>query len=310
MNKSIKNLVTAYNKLSNIGKILIFICLFLIIVIICKSFDKSKEGFIIMEKNSVKHNYDLYDDFYASIYDELVLSNVKNDFEIGEISNNLIVGNKSVILDIGSGTGHHAGKLANNDNLEVIGIDTSKSMITQSRKNYPSVKFLQGDVMDKNLFPYNKFTHILCLYFTIYYFKDKSHFFNNCMDWLLPGGYIYIHLVDRRKFDPILPPGNPLFIVSPQKYAKQRITSTNINFNDFNYKCNFDLDEANNIATFKEKFKFNNGNMRNNNHTFYMEDTQTILVFAQQVGFTLHSIIDLVKVGYEYQYIYVFTKPG
>ena len=44
------------------------------------------------------------------------------------------------------------------------------------------------------------------------------------MDWLMPGGYLIVHLVDRESFDPILPPGNPLYVVSPQKYAKERIT--------------------------------------------------------------------------------------
>ena len=310
MKKTFKAISNTYNKLSNIGKILILVCIFLIVVLLFKNIDVKKESFLTMEKNSEKSNIDLYDDFYASIYDQLVMNTVKNDFEIGALNQNLIVGNKTVILDVGSGTGHHAGKLSQNKNLEIIGIDSSKAMVNLSTKNYPQTKFIHGNIMDKNIFSFNKFTHILCLYFTIYYIEDKRYFFDNCMDWLLPGGYLYLHLVDRDKFDPILPPGNPLFIVSPQKYAKKRITNTNINFDDFKYKCNFELDETNNIASFKEKFMFNNGNSRTNNHTLYMEDSETILVYAQQSGFTLHSIIDLIKVGYEHQYIYVFSKPG
>jgi SAM-dependent methyltransferase len=310
MSNTFKAISNTYNKLSNIGKILIFVSVFLIVVLLFKNVDAKKENFEIMEKNSVKDNIDLYDDFYASIYDDLVMSNIKNEFEIGAISQNLNFSNKTVILDVGSGTGHHAGKLSQNKNLEIIGIDSSKAMVNQSKQNYPSTNFIHGNVMDKNVFTFNKFTHILCLYFTIYYIKDKRHFFDNCMDWLLPGGYLYLHIVDRDKFDPILPPGNPLFIVSPQKYAKKRITNTNINFNDFKYKCDFELNESNNTASFKEKFKFNNGNTRTNNHTLFMEDSETILLYAQQSGFTLHSIIDLIKVGYENQYVYVFTKPG
>ena len=149
---------------------------------------------------------------------------------------------------------------------------------------------------------------IYTLYFTIYYIQNKRFFFDNCIDWLLPGGYLFLHVVDRDNFDPILPPGNPLYIVSPQKYAKERITNTNINFDNFNYKCNFKLE--NDTANFEEKIKFKNGNTRVNKHTFYMDDTETILSYAQQSGFNLHSIIDLIKVGYEYQFIYVFTKPG
>ena len=115
-------------------------------------------------------------------------------------------------------------------------------------------------------------------------------------------------LVDRERFDPILPPGNPLFIVSPQKYAKNRITETKVKFNEFDYKANFELEDE--TGYFNETFKFKDGKKRTNSHKLYMEDTEKILTIAQQCGFTLHSIIDLIKVGYDYQYLYVFVKPG
>jgi hypothetical protein len=156
----------------------------------------------------------------------------------------------------------------------------------------------------------NSLTHVLCLYFTIYYFKDKRHFFDNCMDWLMPGGYLIVHLVDRESFDPILPPGNPLYIVSPQKYAKERITKTKVTFNDFVYTANFDVDESNDIATFDEKFKFNDGKVRKQQQKLYMEDTSTIVNMAQDCGFILQGKIDMVKCAYEHQYLYIFVKPS
>jgi hypothetical protein len=75
------------------------------------------------------------------------------------------------------------------------------------------------------------------------------------MNFLKPGGYLVIHLVNRNKFDPILPPGNPLIAISPQRYAKERITNTKIKFNDFEYDADFQLDEKKNTALFVEKFK-------------------------------------------------------
>ena len=54
-------------------------------------------------------------------------------------------------------------------------------------------------------FPADTFTHITCLYFTIYYIKDKRLFFENCFKWLKPHGVLVIHLVNMNKFDPILP---------------------------------------------------------------------------------------------------------
>ena len=123
----------------------------------------------------------------------------------------------------------------------------------------------------------------------------------------MPGGYLIVHLVDKYKFDPILPPGNPLYIVSPQKYAKERITKTKITFNDFVYDSNFKLENDN--ATFDEKFKFNDGKVRKQEQRLYMEDLSTIVNMAQEAGFIIQAKIDMVKCAYEHQYLYVFVKP-
>ena len=183
-------------------------------------------------------------------------------------------------------------------------------MIKKAKENYPNLNFKQANVLNKDIFHNNTFTHILCLYFTIYYIENKAEFFNNCMDWLMPGGYLVVHLVDRYKFDPILPPGNPLYVVSPQKYAKERITKTKVNFNEFVYNADFKLNESTNTAIFDEKFKFNDGKVRKQEHILYMNDVSDIVNMAQEAGFLLHAKVDLVKVAYEYQYLYVFVKPG
>ena len=312
IHNSIKSITNIYKNMSNFGKLLIFITFFLILVVFFKSIQMpkaNKESFQQMDTFLFKKGPDVYDSFYASIYDFLVYNTVKTDFEVGTIVNSMTPSSKSVILDVGSGTGHHVAKLSDN-NLDIIGIDISPSMIKEAKLNYPDKKFIVGDVMNSDEFNHSSFTHILCLYFTIYYFKDKRHFFDNCMDWLMPGGQLIVHLVNREKFDPILPPGNPLYIVSPQKYAKERITKTKITFNDFVYDSNFELDTNANIATFNEKFKFNDGKTRKQEQTLYMDDTQDILTIAEQCGFILHSKIDLVKCAYEYQYLYVFVKPS
>jgi SAM-dependent methyltransferase len=307
--KTLDSIIKIYDKLSNFGKILIFMCLLLIVIVLLKPLMTKIEGMETQQKFLFKEGNAVYDDFYAGIYDHLVFSGLKNDYEIGEIINNTTPSEVSVIADIGCGTGHHAGAIADK-HLKVIGVDISPSMIEVAKKNAPNVEFKVGDALDGTLFNMNSLTHILCLYFTIYYFKDKRHFFDNAMDWLMPGGYLIVHLVDRETFDPILPPGNPLYIVSPQKYAKERITKTKVTFNDFVYDANFNLDKANNIATFDEKFKFNDGSTRKQQQKLYMEDTSAIVNTAQQCGFILHAKVDLVKCAYEHQYLYIFVKPS
>ena len=309
INNSIKSISKVYKNMSNFGKILIFVALFLALIVLFKTVNvTNKEGYEQNDGFLFKQGTDIYYDFYANIYDHLVFNNLKDDYEIGAIKNKTLPNSTSVILDVGSGTGHHVDKLAQYD-LNVIGIDNSPSMIAKAKLNYPQYNFIVGDVLDISKFQNNQFTHILCLYFTIYYFEDKKVFFENCMEWLKPGGTLIVHVVNREKFDPILPPGNPLYIVSPQKYSKERITKTKITFNDFVYSSNFELETEKNIAIFHEKFKFNDGKTRKQEHKLYMDSEDDIINMAQDTGFLIQGKVDLVNCAYEYQYLYILVKP-
>ena len=308
--KIIKSVSLSYNKSSLWCKILILISLLLLVVLVFKGFNKKREGFEQKDKFLIKTGSEIYDNFYADIYDYLVFNNLKDDYEIGYILNNSSPSSKSKMLDIGCGTGHHVASLSSKG-LDVLGIDISPSMIKKAKDNFPNYNFSVGDASNSNLFEPDSFTHILCMYFTIYYFKDKTQFFNNCFKWLMPGGYLIVHLVDRHQFDPILPPGNPLLYVSPQRYAKERITSTKVKFTDFSYNADFKLDDTNDKAYFVEKFKNDSdGKIRKNEHEMYMPDIQQIIDEVQYCGFIIESKTDLLQCQYEYQYLYVFVKPN
>jgi SAM-dependent methyltransferase len=269
-----------------------------------------KEGFEQSGQFLLKSGNDVYDDFYADIYDYLVFSTQKNEYEVGEIVNKTTPSSHSRILDVGSGTGHHVAELSS-QGLDVLGIDISPSMVDKATKDFPQYKFEVADATNSGEFGPNMFTHIMCMYFTIYYIEDKMQFFQNCMKWLKPGGYLILHLVDRDHFDPILPPGNPLLYVSPQRYAEKRITSTKVKFNDLSYSADFKLNESTGVANFVEKFKSDaDGKVRKNEHIMYMPKLDTIVNEVQQVGFILDSKVDLLQVQYEYQYLYFFIKPN
>jgi hypothetical protein len=99
--------------------------------------------------------------------------------------------------------------------------------------------------------------------------------------------------------------------VSPQRYAKERITSTKVKFTDFSYSADFQLDSQNDKAMFVEKFKNDSdGKVRKNEHIMYMPDAQEIVDLAQGCGFIVESKADLLQCQYEYQYLYVFIKPN
>ena len=309
--KMIKSLGSAYNKSSLWCKILLLMSLLLLLVLVFKGLKNNRtvEGFEQQDQFLFKTGPEIFDDFYSDIYDYLVYNNLKDDYEVGFIINKSSPSSQSKILDIGCGTGHHVASLGSKG-LDVLGIDISPSMIKTAKKNFPDYKFEVADASNGSTFNPDSFTHILCMYFTIYYFKDKTQFFNNCFKWLMPGGYLIVHLVDRERFDPILPPGNPLLYVSPQRYAKKRITTTKVKFTDFSYSADFQLDEKNDKALFVEKFKDDNtGKVRKNEHELYMPDIQQIVDEAQACGFIVEGKADLLECQYEYQYLYVFVKP-
>jgi SAM-dependent methyltransferase len=308
--KQMRFLPKTYDDFTFWGKILLFVALLIISMVLLKRFNvKRVEGFEQQDKFLFKTGPDVYDDFYADIYDYLVFNSQKDQYEIGEIVNKTTPTSESKILDVGCGTGHHVFEL-NSSGFDTIGIDISPSMIKKAKADFPQYTFEVGDALNSGEFTPNTFTHITCMYFTIYYLQDKQLFFQNCMKWLKPGGYLILHLVDRDNFDPILPPGNPLLYVSPQKYAKERITTTKVKFDKFAYSADFQLDDTNNIAKFSEKFKNDgDGKVRKQEHIMYMPTLDSIVTQAQQVGFILSSQVDMVQVQYEYQYIYIFIKP-
>ena len=311
ISKQFKGITNSYSKCSSWGKVIIFTILLMVLVMIFKPLNMDKfEGFEQNDQFLFKSGLEIYDDFYADIYDYLVFNNMKDEYEVGEIVNKTSASSQSKILDIGCCTGHHVAELSGRS-IDIIGIDISPSMIEKAKKNYPDNKFDVQDATNSQIYPQDTFTHILCMYFTIYYIENKSIFFENCYNWLMPGGYLIVHLVDRHNFDPILPPGNPLLYVSPQKYAKKRITNTKVKFTDFAYNANFELDEQNNVAKFTEKFKNDkDGKVRKQEHIMYMPDLNEIVDEAQSAGFLVHGKVDLLHCQYEYQYLYIFTKPN
>jgi SAM-dependent methyltransferase len=303
LTKTIKSITGTYNKFSTFGKILLFIiCLLILLSIFRSNYSKaSQEGFEQKEQFIFKKGPSIYDNFYANVYDQIVNTTMGSDFEIGTILNSTQPTSKSVILDVGCRTGSRVSKLSEN-NLEVIGIDVSPFMIKKSLMKYPDHKFIVGDALNGGQFQPSSFTHILCLDHIIYTFKDKRQLVNNFIDWLMPGGYFVLHLVDKETFNPISNNTELPIIVTTGKQPTKSITES-----DYDYTASYTLN--NNIGTIVEKFKFKNGQVRKQEHQLYMDDKEVILTIVQQCGFTLHSIVDVAQADYGNQYIYIFVKP-
>lgn len=309
--KGINNMFKSYKKSTPIEKLLGVFLVLLIGSMLLNHLSPTREGFTETSNEfSSKKGIEVYDDFYANIYDNLVYNKIKNKFEVGSIVNITKPDSQSVILDVGSGTGHHVNAFSKLG-YKTTGIDISPSMVSKAKQNYPDADIKQQDALDKLALSGSTYTHITCLYFTLYYMKDKNLFFSNCYHWLKPGGYLIIHLVNKHDFDPILPAGNPFVFISPQKYAKNRITSSEIKFMGYDYKSNFEIYKNDTTAVFNEVFKNKkDGTIRKQQQIMYMPTQKKILNMAKNNGFILLSQIDMTKCKYDNQYLYILQKPN
>ena len=310
-----KSLTKLFNKTTIWGRILIIITL---ILVGFSLFSVNREGFGNNGMFSYNESSNIYDEFYSNIYDMLSKSTSKNIYEIGEIIHQTNPNQKSTILDVGCGTGNHV-NLFKEKGYSIIGVDKSEHMIKKAKKKYSDCNFKIADVLRNNIFYTNSFTHILCLNLTLYYMEDKDVcsaricdrvFFKNCLDWLKPGGYLVVHLVNRDLFYPNISSSKNAFLLNNSHEKKERIKYSKMKTNDFTYTSNFNLDRNTEIAKFREKFEFRDRNIKKQEHRLYMPTEKSIVNMAQSKGFIFQGIIDLMNVGYEYDKLYIFVKSN
>jgi len=288
--------------------ILVFIY---IIFILLKKFDKGsqQEGFTQEEAFILKQNETIYDGFYSQIYDEIHKPILRTDFELNNIIKMTEPTKNSVFLDIGSGTGDLVNELKDAGYL-AYGIDKSQAMVEISEIKHPKNEYKCGDAMEPMTFEKNTFSHILCTYFTIYQIEDKRTFLRNCYHWLIPNGYLILHLVEKTKFDTIMPIGKSNLIFNPNKINGSRITDTIVDFGDFEYKASFDFKQNDNKVFLTEKFQDKSSKkVRQNEQILYMDNLDKIVNLVMSCGFSVKSKINMKKcIDDENQFIYIFER--
>ncbi len=136
-----------------------------------------------MESNSAKY----YDAIYASVGKDYPAEAkiVRKFIQKYKLSDG------DSLLDIGCGTGIHANLLSKH--YQVEGLDIDPKMLTVARKNYPKIRFQQGDMVDFKL--KKKFDIIVCLFSAIGYVKTKSRLqktIKSMSQHLLPGGVVLV----------------------------------------------------------------------------------------------------------------------
>jgi len=281
----------------------------------------AKENFTQEHPYVLRQDLDIYDDFYATVYDGINDRPKMSQRELLEILKMTEPDTRnSTMLDIGSGTGSMVGELTE-AGYNVYGVDQSTAMIDFARAKYPDAAFVCGNIDDAMAFDRGLFTHILCTHFTIYEMSDKAALFRNCYSWLKPNGYLIMHLVDRetfsaRTFKDGLMDLNA-FWRTMQPVSNLRKTATSAEFIDYIYSGKYETSassSSNNgtVVTYVEKFvDKETRHIRQNENTLYMEPIEDILRMAAKAGFIVHAKTSLkVTGGDANQYLYVLERAS
>ena len=293
-------------------KMTIILCiLYLLYLFFKKKIDyQPKEAFTQKEKFILKTNEEIYDDFYSKIHEEIHRPQHRVGYELSNIIKTTQPTRNSVFLDVGSGTGNTVNELRE-AGYRAYGIDKSHAMINVAEKKFPDCEYKCGNVMEPMIFERDTFTHILCSYYTIYQFEDKMTFLSNCHHWLMPNGYLILHLVNPLKYDTIAPIGKLKLGMNPHDFEKSRITDTIVEFPDFQYKSAYDFSKIkSNVVNITETFRDKTtSNIRQNTQTLYMEDINSIVKKVNEIGFASIGKFDMKDcIDDENQYIYIFEK--
>jgi len=257
------------------------------------------EGFTQAEPFVSKRGAAAYDTFYAEIYDRIYKTDERSAKEAMEIVKATQPDKEnSYFLDVGCGTGCLVAELKK-QGFHATGVDRSEAMIEVGKERRPKCRkndtIKVADATDPMLFERGVFTHILCMDRTIYDFEDKVAFLRNCRHWLRGGGYLVLHLVEPSLYNPVVPLGQPSGLLgakAPKKTVDgKRITDTAIDFVDYKYKSTYDfsqVEKGKGIVVQTETFTdATSNNVRQNEHTMYMDGPKSILEDARYCGFSL-----------------------
>lgn len=275
-----------------------------------EGFAGGKEGDREIPAVDVRLDDDCYDAFYAKVYDALVQPHARAAMEVKLPLEWLEKEGRELgklrVADIGCGTGLHVELMAREGVHSVIGYDKSEAMVTEARKRYPDREFIVGDATDAKMAAADQFDLITLNYFTIYLVPDRTQMLRNIYLWLAPGGTFVCHIANKHKFDPVLESASPFVGFSVQKYADDRVTKSEVFFDEFEYSGDFQLNGSR--GAYVEEFLFKNGRSRRHEQRLWMPNIDVLVKEITNTGFKLSHHTDLTPIGYEYMYLFFFQK--
>lgn len=248
------------------------------------------------------HNDKVYVRLLKIVMDEPALyeNDIKKIVKLAKISK------KSVILDAGCGTGKHLKYLKKITKGSIIeSVDKSRSMINQAQIENPSGEFLCSSITIPELYKLKSLTHILCLHDTLYHNSPKeiSDILNNFHNWLVPEGYLAVHVIDPNKLDP-----------APRAFSQYYKTDENVRkaltyFEGFTHEAWWEKEKNKNYwYRYCQKFIFPNKKTKIQTTPLWIPPVNFMLQYITKHNFELKEIVDLSDIDVVDFSLYIFRK--
>lgn len=276
------------------------IVLIFLFIVYCVKTQLKTEGFAqwsVEERGSFDEKYfstmtsynEIYDDFFAFYYDELVGEHTVYQTEAALISTHF--GNVyNNVLNIGIKHGGEMHKYINRDSSpHVKSVSLSKSVIKRCKYNNPNYEGEYEHVTDLQypfLFDPHSFTHISLLENEIYYCENIRELLYNISEWITHKGYLFIELFK-----------NENNMIEEFKDKRSEISQ-------FTYSSTITKTTQNSftlVDTIKPKYKHQT---RKNIHNLYFYSNEYIEYICKELGL---FIIDKTNIS-DHKMMFIFQK--
>lgn len=247
----------------------ILLLLLIIYLISCYIRAKSIENFEDMFTDHEKYK-EIYDTEFVNLYEIIYRDFTDIDYDTNIVYNktldNIKKNNDASFLVCGCGVGKLCKKIKEKFK-NTIGVDISENMLKKAQTLYPNIKFVRGNIINKNIFKNNQFTHIYIDERTLYYnkYNEIENIIRNSFIWLKDSGFLIVQIYD------------PLKLQLASRYYSSKYIDDKKNIhgftylNDFSHDCYYikdeDVEEHDNINYF-DKIVFENGLKRIKKTTF------------------------------------------
>lgn len=273
------------------------------------------EGFQQDEQFIVKRGgVNVYDDFYAPIYDTLNPVSATTENIVDAIVKNTQADEPNThVLNLNAKNGGVC-RAFHSRKIKCVGVEKYGQMAEYTNSRYGGdlgTPILCSGCENTMEFENGGFSHVVCLGIDGFYGMgyQKRQILLNVHRWLKNGGYFVVYLVDRKNTNIL---GSYVPVYSGKIMQQENVKNLAVDYGDFEYKCSCGAEGANCVVieeTFRDK---KTGSVRKNEMEWEIEDLAKSVAFIESCGFIQKGEIGAggahVSRGVHGEHIYIFQK--